>query len=57
MPGIVYSYETLILPPEFQTLAEDARSVLGYPVLVGARAYVKSLSSRVKILCKLKKLL
>jgi hypothetical protein len=35
MPGIVYSYETLILPPEFQTLAEEARSLLGYPVLVG----------------------
>jgi hypothetical protein len=35
IPGIVYSYETLILPPEFQTLAEEARSLLGYPVLVG----------------------
>lgn len=35
MPGVVYSYETLILPPEFQTLAEEARSLLGYPVFVG----------------------
>jgi len=35
VPGIVYSYETLILPPEFQTLAEEARSLLGYPVFVG----------------------
>jgi hypothetical protein len=35
IPGIVYSYETLILPPEFQTLAEEARSLLGYPVFVG----------------------
>lgn len=34
-PGVVYSYETLILPPEFQTLAEEARSLLGYPVFVG----------------------
>lgn len=35
VPGLVYSYETLILPPEFQTLAEEARTLLGYPVFVG----------------------
>lgn len=33
IPGIVYRYETLILPPEFRTLAVEARNLLGYPVL------------------------
>lgn len=31
--GVVYRYETLILPPEFGTLADDARTLLGYPIL------------------------
>ena len=34
IPGIVYRYETLILPPEFRTLADEAKSLLGYPILV-----------------------
>jgi len=33
IPGIVYRYETLILPPEFRTLAMEASRLLGYPVL------------------------
>jgi hypothetical protein len=33
IPGIVYRYETLILPPEFRTLADSARTLLGYPIL------------------------
>ena len=33
IPGIVYRYETLILPPEFRTLAAEARTLLGYSVL------------------------
>jgi len=33
IPGIVYPYQTLILPPEFRTLAEEATALLGYPIL------------------------
>ena len=33
IPGIVYRYETLILPPEFRSLAEEATAYLGYPIL------------------------
>lgn len=33
MGGIVYSYETLLLPPEFESLAKIARELIGYPIL------------------------
>lgn len=34
MPGIVYRYKHLILPPEFRSLAELAITLLGYPIIV-----------------------
>ena len=33
IPGIVYMYRTLIIPPEFREIAEEASTLLGYPVL------------------------
>jgi hypothetical protein len=33
IPGTVYQYRSLILPPEFRDLAHEANALLGYPIL------------------------